>query len=302
MGRHIDDDFPRRIANADAALAEGEGSADEPRTVRYLTVAVRNMERAIAKTRFITRTQRVCVVVGVVALLAGAAGTILAWGTSLPFLKPAIGCGLVALLAAALWIGVWDRPRDAGDGQRTVFKPLPELEALAEALRSELAMARAQEYPELGDRRSRYRDDVRGIIQQYQGESRHYRRVHNTLQTVIMVGSAIATTASSLDTEPLNWQRITTIAVSFTITVSAAITGYYKYRERAYFLQQTADAVEEQLNGYEYGVGDYQDDDQDAALARLTQNVEGLRNEQRRRQQQLDQPTEQATTGSQPSA
>lgn len=31
--------------------------------------------------------------------------------------------------------------------------------------------------------------------------------------------------------------------------MSAAITGYYKYPDRASFLQQTPDAVEEQLNG-----------------------------------------------------
>ncbi|MEU9214409.1 DUF4231 domain-containing protein [Streptomyces sp. NPDC048415] len=144
-----------------------------------------------------------------------------------------------------------------------MFKPLPELEALAESLRSELAMARADEYPDLGDRRCRYRDDVHGIIQQYQGESRRYRRVHNSLQTVIMVGSAVVTTVSSLDAEQLTWQRMITIAVSFTITVSAAVTGYYQYRERAYFLQQTADAIEEQLNGHEYGVGDYKDTEPD---------------------------------------
>lgn len=304
MTRHIDDDYPRRIASAQAALAD-DGAEDEPpqeRDVLYLTAALLDMERATGKVRFNARTQRACVVVGAVAFLAGTVGSILAWGTSFPYVKPAVGCGLVLLLSAALWFGVWDRPRDLGDGVRTVFKPLPELEALAEALRTELAMARADQYPELSDRRRRYRDDVHGIIQQYQGESRRYRRVHNSLQTLIMVGSALVTTVSSLDTEPMTWQRILTIAVSFTITVSAAITGYYKYRERAYFLQQTADAIEEQLNGYEYGVAVYKDEDPDSALALLTKNVEDLRNEQRRRQQQLDQPTEQSSPGSAQSA
>jgi prefoldin subunit 5 len=37
------------------------------------------------------------------------------------------------------------------------------------------------------------------------------------------------------------------------------------------------------------------DKNPDAALALLTKKVEDLRNEQRRRQQQLDQPTEQAS-------
>ncbi|MFD8765084.1 hypothetical protein [Streptomyces mirabilis] len=138
MARSIDDDFPRRIANADAALPDDGDEEELPqeRDVLYLTVALLNMERAIAKVRFITRTQRVCIVVGAVAFLAGTAGTILAWGTSFPFVKPGIGCGLVLLLSAALGFGVWDRPRDSGDGERTVFKPLPELEALAESLRT----------------------------------------------------------------------------------------------------------------------------------------------------------------------
>ncbi|WP_123970113.1 hypothetical protein [Streptomyces sp. TLI_185] len=55
-------------------------------------------------------------------------------------------------------------------------------------------------------------------------------------------------------------------------------------------------------NGYEYGASDYKDQGPDAALALLTKNVEDLCNEQRRRQQQLDQPTEQAspTAGASP--
>ncbi|MFB7076412.1 hypothetical protein [Streptomyces sp. NPDC056308] len=45
---------------------------------------------------------------------------------------------------------------------------------------------------------------------------------------------------------------------------------------------------------------EYGSDQEDQALARFTQRVENLRNEQRRRQQQLDQPAEQtASTGQQ---
>ncbi|MEU2834904.1 hypothetical protein ABZ667_40785, partial [Streptomyces lavendulae] len=45
------------------------------------------------------------------------------------------------------------------------------------------------------------------------------------------------------------------------------------------------------------GVGEYSvfgEDQQDQALAKFTQRVETLRNDQRRRQQQLDQPAEHA--------
>ncbi|MFC4472433.1 hypothetical protein ACFPH6_49595 [Streptomyces xiangluensis] len=46
------------------------------------------------------------------------------------------------------------QPRDVGDGERTVLRPLPKLEAL----RNWRWPGRSN--PELGDRRSRYRNDV----------------------------------------------------------------------------------------------------------------------------------------------
>ncbi|WP_203233617.1 hypothetical protein [Streptomyces niveus] len=89
------------------------------------------------------------------------------------------------------------------------------------------------------------------------------------------------------------------------ITLAAMFTGYYKFRERSYFLQQTADAIEEEANAVRLGIYPYRefDDDREAeALKLFTQCVEDHRNEQRRRQQQLDQPSDQTAPASQPSA
>ncbi|MGW3943646.1 hypothetical protein [Streptomyces phaeochromogenes] len=83
--------------------------------------------------------------------------------------------------------------------------------------------------------------------------------------------------------------------------MAAMFTGYYKFRERSYFLQQTADAIEEEVNAGTLGIGPYSefgDVGEVEALKFFTQRVEGHRNEQRRRQQQLDQ----AAPSSQPSA
>ncbi|MFG3292686.1 DUF4231 domain-containing protein [Streptomyces sp. NPDC048179] len=128
-------------------------------------------------------------------------------------------------------------------------------------------------------------------------------RGHSTL---IMVGSTATTTVAALDSgDKLTWQNVTIVTISFAITLAAAFTGYYKYRERSYFLQQTADAIEEEANAFALGVGKYgvygPEKDQEA-LAVFTLAVEDLRNEQRRRQQQLDQPAEQATSGGTPPA
>ncbi|WP_405959421.1 DUF4231 domain-containing protein (plasmid) [Streptomyces sp. NBC_00868] len=160
--------------------------------------------------------------------------------------------------------------------------------------------------PALDHRRGLYREDVAGVIEQHRADSRKYRRVHNTLQNFIMIGSAATTTVAALDTGgKLTWQNVTIVAIGFAVTLSAAFTGYYKYRERSYFLLQTADAIEEEINAFTLGIGPYSEYDQEhesQALKLFTQRVEDHRNEQRRRQQQLDQPADQATPSSQPPA
>lgn len=309
-GRNSDDDVHRRLAPADGEVTWSlQALRDQLRTVRRL-------QQAVSRSRSIRRIRRLCATLMAVAAAIVAVWTDLTWG-SLAFIGPDIIC-VVAFLAAAVWRSIASDPYNYNhDDVDRVASPLPELESryssiilnqsesrlrpLAE-LETDLALeehilrrAREENYPSVTARRRRYRDDIEGLVSQFQRESRQYRRVHNGLQSLIMVGSAVTTTVSALDIEGLTWQHIATIAISLSITLASAFTGYYKYRERTFFLQQTADAIEEQLNAFEYGVGDYSgyDDDQAQALARLTNSVESLRNEQRRRQQQLDQPADQ---------
>jgi hypothetical protein len=155
----------------------------------------------------------------------------------------------------------------------------------------------ARSVPELEDRRALYREGIADLIEQYRSESRRYRRVHNSLQVLVMTGSAGSTTVAALDWgQQPTWQGITLTGISFAITLASAFTGYYKYRERSYFLQETADAIEEQANALTLGIGEYErfDDDEAGAMAHFTKVVEQKRNEQRRRQQQLDQPADRA--------
>ncbi|MFJ3714180.1 MULTISPECIES: DUF4231 domain-containing protein [unclassified Streptomyces] len=166
------------------------------------------------------------------------------------------------------------------------------LETNREALRLLSALSQAP----LRERRGLYREDVAEVIAQYQTESRKYRRVHNGLQNLVMIGSTAMTTIAALEAKNWNWQSITVVCLGFSVTVATAFSGYYKYRERSYFLRQTADAIEEETNALALGVGEYRhftQDQGDEALAVFTQRVEALRNEQRRREQQLDQPADQ---------
>ncbi|MFJ8770219.1 DUF4231 domain-containing protein [Streptomyces clavifer] len=173
------------------------------------------------------------------------------------------------------------------------------LETNREALRQLSALSQTS----LRERRGLYREDVAEVIAQYQTESRKYRRVHNGLQNLVMIGSTAMTTIAALEAKNWNWQNITVVCLGFSVTVATAFSGYYKYRERSYFLRQTADAIEEEASALALGVGEYRhfaQEQKDEALAVFTQRVEALRNEQRRREQQLDQPADQAAPLSPP--
>ncbi|MFD6186118.1 DUF4231 domain-containing protein [Streptomyces goshikiensis] len=175
--------------------------------------------------------------------------------------------------------------------------PMAELQDRLDVNRTALRRVNALTPVSLREQRGMYREEVAAVIENYQTESRKYRRVHNSLQSLIMVGSTTITTVAALDAKEWTWQTITVITLGFCVTLASTFTGYYKYRERSYFLQQTADAIEEEANAVVLGVGEYSvfgEDEQDQALAKFTQRVETLRNDQRRRQQQLDQPAEHA--------
>lgn len=169
--------------------------------------------------------------------------------------------------------------------------------------REELRRNTLRAHPPLTERRSMYREDTAQVIDRYLRESRRYRRVHNSLQSLIMIGSTAVTTIAALNPADWNWQSLSVVGIGFSVTLASAFTGYYKYRERSYFLRQTADAIEEELNAVMLGVGEYRqftETEEGEALARYTQRVESLRNEQRRREQQLDQPADQTAPSAPP--
>jgi hypothetical protein len=174
---------------------------------------------------------------------------------------------------------------------------MAELRDLLVTEREELRMKSLRTHPPLTDRRSLYREDTAEVIVQLGRESRHYRRVHNSLQSLIIIGSTAMTTLAATGQQDWNWQTLSVVVLGFSVALASSFTGYYKYRERSYFLRQTADAIEEELNAVMLGIGEYSqysESQESEALAKFTQRVEVLRNEQRRREQQLDQPADQA--------
>ncbi|MFJ9967327.1 SLATT domain-containing protein [Streptomyces avermitilis] len=141
-------------------------------------------------------------------------------------------------------------------------------------------------------RRHIYRETVPGAIEQYRSDGLRYRRVHNLFQSIIIIGSLATSTAASLAETPAPYKWIT-VGTSFSVGLAAGFTGYFKFRERSFYLQQTADAIEEEYDAVNLKIGRYKGSaDDEVALLEFTDRVETLKNDQRKRQQQLDQPTE----------
>ncbi|WP_253917150.1 DUF4231 domain-containing protein [Streptomyces sp. MNP-20] len=300
MARDFDDDAARRIGDANDLVLARQRDAEERISV-VTTNDVIGAQEQLAQRRRLDRIWRAGAVIGWLSLLTAAIGTGISWlttGDPARFVVGDLICGILLLMSLLTLVGVRFAGRDVSSLQR--------LEAHLASAQESLWKQKVKNNPDLDDRRKLYREEVTTAIEQYQADSRKYRRIHNSLQTLIMIGSASTTTIAALDTgKELTWQGVTLTVISFAITVAAMFTGYYKFRERSYFLQQTADAIEEEANAVRLGIGPYSEygpGQEDEALKLFTQRVEQHRNEQRRRQQQLDQPADQATPTGQPPA
>jgi len=139
-----------------------------------------------------------------------------------------------------------------------------------------------------------YKDDAEREIGILRSASARYRRIHNAFQSIIIVGSLATTAVASLSFGAID-TRWAAVALSFSVGISAGFTGYFKFRERSYYLQVTADAVEQELTAFELGIGRFRNRAPEEALSEFVTEVHRLRNEQKQREQNLDQPSDEGT-------
>ncbi|MFE3201453.1 DUF4231 domain-containing protein [Embleya sp. NPDC059237] len=172
--------------------------------------------------------------------------------------------------------------------------PLPKLKALLlnlDIAEERKRLSASQLHLDTSIRQFSYKDSIPGDLESLRKEATHYRRIHNFFQSIIILGSLGTTTAAALTDAPSPYKEIT-IGLSFLVGMSAGFTGYFKYKERGFYLQQTADAIEQHTTAFDLGIPPYANQDPAANLGALVREVENLRVEQRKRQQQLDQPHE----------
>jgi hypothetical protein len=139
-------------------------------------------------------------------------------------------------------------------------------------------------------RRISYKDDAYTDINKFRTESTRYRRVNNMLQAVLIIGALAATGTSAL-TASVPDIRWVTLGMTFIVGIASGFMGYFKYKERSFYLQQTADAIEGEWEAVEVGVGRYEKiPTEDERLAEFVAEVHRLKSEQKKRQQNLEQP------------
>ncbi|MFE6038770.1 DUF4231 domain-containing protein [Streptomyces sp. NPDC056452] len=143
--------------------------------------------------------------------------------------------------------------------------------------------------PPSTDRQASYKERLPPEVVRLRMESRHYRRLHLLMQWLLFVTSA-AISAVTAWYDPPQPAKGVLICLGFTVTVITAAAGYFKPRERAFNLQQTADSIEQHATALELGIAPYNAPDEAQNLELFATTVEGMRAEQRMREQQLDQP------------
>ncbi|MFF7436741.1 DUF4231 domain-containing protein [Streptomyces sp. NPDC008122] len=139
-----------------------------------------------------------------------------------------------------------------------------------------------------------YREAALDLIAQYRRSAGINRRIHNAFQVVIIIGSIVTSTLTAMNEGGNLTLRITTSALSALVGISAGVTGYFKFRERGYNLQSTADEIEKHYNASQFMLDEYAGDGVTAPsegerLTKFARFVERLKEEQRKRELQLEQ-------------
>lgn len=134
-----------------------------------------------------------------------------------------------------------------------------------------------------------YRDSIPQEIERLRAESASYRRRHNWLQWTLVLCSAAIPAIAALYDPPQPGKGIL-VGLGAAVSVITSVMGYFKFKEWGFNLQQTADAIEQHATALELGIAPYGHSDEQQNLTLFAVNVEALRIEQRKREQQLDQP------------
>ncbi|MEU7693604.1 DUF4231 domain-containing protein [Microbispora hainanensis] len=130
-------------------------------------------------------------------------------------------------------------------------------------------------------------------IEELSRHARRNQRYANILQWVIILGSVTATSLAGIGLgggdQPI--VRLITAIASGLVSIAAGVAGFFKFRERRTTQQQTADAMRRHLKAVELRIDEYEEGDELDILKLFAKNMEALKDEQRKRELQLEEST-----------
>lgn len=233
-------------------------------------------ESRIREARVAQRLRIIWLIISIViAILLGGTAAIGVW-QSYPVYVGWLGLvagGLSTLIAISQILG--NRPRLHTLGYELLVLQSEQVSLAAQSASDPTAALRI------------YKVASRDDIDTYRLKATRNRRVHNILQGVIIVGSIVVTSLTSAGLSN-TWARIIGASVAGFVSIAAGFTGYFKFRERSFNQQQTADAIEKEAKAVDLRIDPYDCDEGDA-LRKFASKIEEFKEEQRKRELQLEQ-------------
>ncbi|MFB7410991.1 DUF4231 domain-containing protein [Streptomyces sp. NPDC056202] len=136
-----------------------------------------------------------------------------------------------------------------------------------------------------------YYRSIPDLRDEYRRSAERYRGRHNLFQLTVIVGSILTSVSTTAAAEQGIWSWIA-VGLSALVSISAGVIAYFKFRERSLNLQQTADSIDLEMQAYSLRIRRYRSLSPDEAPAAFAEEVERIREEQRKKELQLEQPPE----------
>ncbi|WP_245761517.1 SLATT domain-containing protein [Saccharopolyspora shandongensis] len=147
------------------------------------------------------------------------------------------------------------------------------------------------------ERRAAHKEEVMFYVDELRQQATQNRRLNHIMQVTTIVGSLGATGLTSLSFA-LEAFRTVALVINFIVGAASGVAAYFKYKDRSFYAQQTANAIEQEWHAYSLGIGKYAKEKEDGrALVLFSEEVHRLRVEQKNREQNLDQPSKRHSEG-----
>lgn len=220
------------------------------------------------------------------------------WQGIAPYVKLVILAGFIILLLWGVRLRVipgvkiyeTNLDEDLVTSPRNGYRTVGQLEIELRRIRDEKKEMIADSDEDVDARRKSYREEAVFYVEELRKESGFYRKVSNFVQGVVIVGSLLGSfvAASSFFVREYSWF---VAANSLAIGIASGFAGYWKYKERSFYAQQTADLIEHEIESFDLEIGRYETGSAGDKNLSFSKEILRLRQDQKMREQNLDQPS-----------